>query len=426
MKKLLLILFFAFLRFSAVPLFFLAGCLLPFALQSQWVKQTIPVNKPISGIKFIDSLKGWACTNWTPTFDSSYILNTTNGGLNWNIQFRGAVSLQAIAMIDANTGYCGGGNGGGGKLYKTTNGGLNWNDIGSPSRITDMVFLNADSGWISSEIFAADVLTTTDGGATWQLRNSGLTDNINRLFFLNYSTGWAGSRYLKKTTNAGMNWVQIYDFATESIYSMYFINEQTGWAALSGAKIGKTTNGGLNWIIQKPSVTSDNTTDIYMVNDTGWAGTGLFYKVFKTVNGGLNWGQQSDTSGSIRISVINSNLAWSGSIGISKTTNGGGPIFYLGFTPEGTNIPKNFTLYQNYPNPFNPYTNIKLDVSESSVIKLYISDILGRVHYEVINQYLVPGKYEFNWDSRGYSSGVYYYTLISDKFTETKKMLLIK
>jgi len=391
------------------------------------VKQTIPVNKPISGIKFIDSLKGWACTNISTLGDTSFIINTTNGGVNWNIQFVAFnIALYAISIIDANIGYCGGSSGPG-RLFKTTNGGINWNEIGTPTRVLDMFFVNKDSGWIANETFTADVRTTTDGGATWQLRNSGLTDNINRLFFLNYSTGWAGSRYFKKTTNAGLNWVQIYDFATESIYSMYFINEQTGWTALSGAKIGKTTNGGLNWLIQQPNtMISNRTTDIFIINDTGFAGTSWFQRIFKTVNAGLNWGYQIDSAGSNRISAINSNLAWSGSVGIARTTNGGGPIFYLGFTPEGTNIPKNFTLYQNYPNPFNPYTNIKLDISESSVVKLYISDILGRVHYEVINQYLVPGKYEFNWDSRGYSSGVYFYTLISDKFTETKKMLLVK
>ncbi|MEO8513566.1 MAG: hypothetical protein ABI543_08405, partial [Ignavibacteria bacterium] len=50
---------------------------------AQWVKQTLPVNKPISGIKFIDSLKGWACTSISIVNDTSYIINTTNGGSNW-------------------------------------------------------------------------------------------------------------------------------------------------------------------------------------------------------------------------------------------------------------------------------------------------------------------------------------------------------
>ncbi|MEO8513565.1 MAG: T9SS type A sorting domain-containing protein [Ignavibacteria bacterium] len=416
MKKLLLILLFTISLFHT-------------SLFAQWQKQTIPVNKPISGIKFIDSLKGWACTSISIVNDTSYIINTTNGGSNWSIQYKAyGTTFTCIAAITSNILYVGGYDASNNidQLLKSSNGGMNWINLGPPSIPSDLFFVNQDSGWYCADFIGPDVRTTTDGGTTWQLRNSGLTDNINRLFFLNYSTGWAGSRYFKKTTNAGLNWVQIYDFATESIYSMYFTNEQTGWAALSGAKIGKTTNGGVNWIIQQPSITSNNTTDIYMVNDTGWAGTSLLYKVFKTVNGGLNWGQQSDTSGSIRISVINSNLAWSGSIGISKTTNGGGPIFYTGFTPEGTNYPTDFILYQNYPNPFNPYTTIKIDVSKDMPVTLYISDILGRMKYEIINQQLKPGTYTFNWDSGNYSSGVYFYTLLAGSIRQTRKMLLVK
>lgn len=421
MKKLLFILLFTISLFHT-------------SLFSQWFKQTIPVNKPISGIKFIDSLKGWACTSISTLGDSSFIMHTTNGGVNWNIQLTVAnIALYAISIIDANTGYCGGSSGPG-RLFKTTNGGVNWNEIGTPTRVTDMFFVNKDSGWICNETSTADVRTTTNGGATWQLRNSGLSDNINRLFFLNYSTGWAGSTYFKKTTNAGLNWVQIYDFATESILSMYFINEQTGWSGLSGAKIGKTTNGGLNWFIQQPYNTiSNNTTDIFLNNDTGWAGTGWFYKIFKTTNAGLNWGYQSDTSGSIRISVINSNLAWSGSIGIAKTTNGGGPIIYVGLVNTNNNIPRTYKLYQNYPNPFNSQTNIKFTITKRSVVSIKIFDILGREKtIWQSGKLLDAGTHGLQFDAGSFASGVYFYSItVSDesgstRFKETKKMVLIK
>jgi photosystem II stability/assembly factor-like uncharacterized protein len=396
--------------------------------QSQWVKQTIPVNKPISGIKFIDSLKGWACTNISALGDTSFIMNTNNGGENWNIQYTAPnVFFNSLFVINSSIVYIGGYDGGNNiyMLLKSTNGGLNWVNQNPPSVPSDLFFINQDSGWYCDDFLGADVRTTTNGGQTWILRTSGLTDRINRLFFLNYSTGWAGSRYLNRTSNAGLNWVQIYDFGVEEIFSMYFLNEQTGWAGMNNNRVRYTTNGGTNWILYTFPTSFGNLTDIAYFNSKIYFGNRTIRLLF-TTNNGVEWGYQIDSSASYRISFVDSLKGWSGDFGISKTTNGGGPIFYLGFTPEGTVIPKNFTLYQNYPNPFNPYTNIKLDISESSVIKLYISDILGRVHYEVINQYLVPGKYEFNWDSRGYSSGVYFYTLISDKFTETKKMLLIK
>jgi len=422
MKKLLLILL-------------IVNCSLPI-VNSQWVKQTIPVNKPISGMKFIDSLKGWACTNISTLGDTSFIISTTNGGVNWNIQYTAPnVFFNSLFAINSSIVYVGGYDGGNNiyMLLKSTNGGLNWVNQNPTSVPSDLFFINQDSGWYCDDFLGADVRTTTNGGQTWILRTSGLTDRINRLFFLNYSTGWAGSRYFKKTTNAGLNWLQIYDFATESIYSMYFINEQTGWAALSGAKIGMTTNGGVNWIIQQPSITSNNTTDIYMVNDTGWAGTSLLYKVYKTINGGLNWGQQSDTSGSIRISVINSNLAWSGNLGIARTTNGGGPITYLGIININNNIPNTYKLYQNYPNPFNSQTKIKFSIPKRSVVSFKIYDILGREKtIWQSDKQLDAGTHELQFNAEDFASGVYFYSIIvsdetgSTRFKETRKMILVK
>jgi len=424
LKKILYILFFTISLFNT-------------SLFSQWFKQTIPVNKPISGIKFIDSLKGWACTSISIVNDTSYILSTTNGGGSWSIQYKAyGTTFTCISAITGNILYVGGYDALNNidQFLKSTNGGLNWINLGPPSIPADLFFVNQDSGWYSADFIGPDVRTTTDGGATWQLRNSGLTDNINRLFFLNYSTGWAGSRYLKKTTNAGLNWVQIYDFGVEKIYSMYFIDEQKGWSALSGAKIGMTTNGGLNWLIQQPNtMISNRTTDIFIVNDTGYAGTSWFQNIFVTTNSGISWGYQVDSAGSVRIAVINSRLAWSGDFGIAKTINGGGPITYVGIVNINNNIPGTYMLFQNYPNPFNSQTNIKFSITKRSVVAFKIYDILGREKsIWQSEQQLDAGTHELQFDAKDLSSGVYFYSIIvsdesgSTRFKETRKMVLLK
>jgi photosystem II stability/assembly factor-like uncharacterized protein len=393
---------------------------------------------PITGIKFIDITKGWAVTgNLTSPVpsDTSSVINTINGGTNWIEQLRApATEFTDLEVVDGNNINVSGYDLNINRMiiYKSTNGGINWSSITMVPNmlINDMQFLNKDSAWECGSSAGPDVRTTTDGGNTWVVRTNGILSATQRIFFLNYNTGFCGANnnVLYKTTNAGLNWFPNGTF-TQIVQSICFLNNNTGWVGLSSdttSLISYTSNGGANWILQRLMPYITNISDIHFLNaQTGWAGIGSI-AIYKTTNSGINWGFQNNLSQSVRISFVDTLKGWTGRIGISKTTNGGGPIFYLGFTPEGTNIPKNFTLYQNYPNPFNPYTTIKLDISESSVIKLYISDILGRVHYEVINQFLVPGKYEFNWDSRYYSSGVYFYTLISDKFTETKKMLLIK
>jgi hypothetical protein len=89
-------------------------------------------------------------------------------------------------------------------------------------------------------------------------------------------------------------------------------------------------------------------------------------------------------------------------------------------------IPKDFMLYNNYPNPFNPVTKIKFDLPEYSFVTIYIYDILGRIIESFVNSKLMPGSYEIIWNGKNLSSGVYYYKLVTEKHTFTKRMILLK
>ena len=96
--------------------------------RSQWYQQSVPVSKPITGIKFIDTLKGWAVTDSSPQYDTCYILRTTNGGVNWFRQFQLDSSFfTCLNVIDPLYAYAGGHSFRLHEdfLYKTTNGGLN-------------------------------------------------------------------------------------------------------------------------------------------------------------------------------------------------------------------------------------------------------------------------------------------------------------
>jgi len=94
-------------------------------------------------------------------------------------------------------------------------------------------------------------------------------------------------------------------------------------------------------------------------------------------------------------------------------------------------IPINYKLYQNYPNPFNPVTKIRFNIpplegARGRIVKLVIFDILGRKVEILINEQLKPGIYEVDFDADGLSSGVYFYALITNEFSEIKRMMLIK
>ncbi|MBL7129167.1 MAG: T9SS type A sorting domain-containing protein, partial [Ignavibacteria bacterium] len=89
-------------------------------------------------------------------------------------------------------------------------------------------------------------------------------------------------------------------------------------------------------------------------------------------------------------------------------------------------IPDKFILYQNYPNPFNPTTNIIFDIPKQSYSKLIVYDILGREIALLVNKELGVGSYKVSFNGSSYPSGVYFYKLQADEFTDIKKMLLIK
>ena len=89
-------------------------------------------------------------------------------------------------------------------------------------------------------------------------------------------------------------------------------------------------------------------------------------------------------------------------------------------------LPNYYSLSQNYPNPFNPSTVIKFTLPEAQNVKLTVFDVLGREVISLVNEHRNPGVYEVNFDASELSSGVYFYRLVTDNFSDTKRMLLVR
>jgi flagellar hook assembly protein FlgD len=85
-----------------------------------------------------------------------------------------------------------------------------------------------------------------------------------------------------------------------------------------------------------------------------------------------------------------------------------------------------FSLSQNYPNPFNPTTYISFSLQSKSKVRLVVYDILGNEIQTLVNDELSEGKYSIKFDGSNLASGIYIYKLITDKFTDVKKMILMK
>jgi hypothetical protein len=89
-------------------------------------------------------------------------------------------------------------------------------------------------------------------------------------------------------------------------------------------------------------------------------------------------------------------------------------------------IPKAYALTQNYPNPFNPSTEISFDLPQASHVNLTIYNVLGQKVQTLVDEQREAGSYTVTWDASPYSSGVYFYRISADNFSNTKKMLMLK
>jgi hypothetical protein len=90
------------------------------------------------------------------------------------------------------------------------------------------------------------------------------------------------------------------------------------------------------------------------------------------------------------------------------------------------NQPSAYLLMQNYPNPFNPSTTINFTVTQTTQVTLKIFDVLGNEVNILVNQVVPSGNHDVQFDASGLPSGLYFYTLNTGNFVETKKMVLMK
>ncbi len=93
---------------------------------------------------------------------------------------------------------------------------------------------------------------------------------------------------------------------------------------------------------------------------------------------------------------------------------------------SGKSLPEAFALRQNYPNPFNPITQVAFDLPKASHVKLTVYNVLGQEVDVLMDQRMEAGSHVAEWDAESFSTGVYFYRIAADNFSQTKKMLLLK
>jgi photosystem II stability/assembly factor-like uncharacterized protein len=216
------------------------------------------------------------------------ILKTVNGGTNWvTINSEPSLQLWGLFFVNSFTGYtCGSG----GRIMKTTNSGVNWVNLSAPTMtsLSSIHFINENTGFISGHAIA---LKTTNAGANWVNMNAPFIsgfENFRAIYFFNENLGLyvSDAGRIVKTTNSGAVWNLVESGTTQSLFGVEFIDAMTGYACGNAGAIVRTTNGGDNWSPQV-SPLNEILTDVCFTNaSTGfistWSG-----KILKTTNGGV-------------------------------------------------------------------------------------------------------------------------------------------
>lgn len=380
------------------------------------------------------------------------VYKTTNGGVNFvNITANiTGPELYAGCMMDANTLMVGDG-AGNAKLWRSTDGGVSWTTVlttgGAGGFFNGIVKANLTPGFVVAQSDGPTgsgttcvMYVSTNSGATWTPSlQTGVGFTIGSLpavycidnqFFGN---GASTAPRLAWTTNGGTSWTGTAVSVSGTFTSgLAFNNNKLNGLAISSASypnISRTTNGpGGPWTTVSTGGTGTSTLNVLRwVPGTDICFLATSLGIMRTTNNGTSFTSMTTSSitGFFDISVQNNG----GTINGYAVAGDGSVVKHsspVGIDPTNTTTPSTFALEQNYPNPFNPSTTIKYSVPVSGNVSIKVYNSIGVEVMTVVNGNHVAGNYVENVDLSGLSSGIYFYTLSSGDFKDTKKMMLVK
>jgi len=170
--------------------------------------------------------------------------------------------------------------------------------------LNSVYFVDSSYGWAAGNL--GTIIHTSNGGDSWIIQDSKTENNILDIFFLNHDLGWAVSwevmnypfgTYVLKTTNGGLSWNSS-TFPEENIFSqcLLFQDSLNGWMGGKPYPIVRTTDGGISWTeaeIDSSDFSQFPVFDIQFYNSKyGYASGGVVDCcgiIWWTTNGGDHW-----------------------------------------------------------------------------------------------------------------------------------------
>lgn len=389
--------------------------------------------------------------------ENTYKTEWTNLGLAFE-------EIRSVAVTNSGSIYAGTNHG----LYRSENNGAAWEKIISTNDIIYSVAIPADNQEIIYAGTGTGELWLSDNrGGNWehiQLAQSPLRsiyihpENYEIFVSSSFEGLYRGSQSFTQWDNIGLTDVSILDIAVS------YEDPQVIYAATTSG-VYKTMNGGSDWRILPIGLSHDyvqtiavQAFDTYTVL-AGTKGGGIF----KSVVGGDEWyahnvGLENKFIRRVALSKHYPYLAYCGTFGsgIYRTLNMGRSwepvpvdariILALTFSPsddgtlfvgtahnglykgkiDPTELVTEYSLQQNFPNPFNVSSQFAYTIPDAGAVKIGLYSILGQEIATLVDADVHAGTHTVVVNSRDLASGVYYYTLQTPKFTQTRKLIVLK
>ena len=279
----------------------------------------------------------------------------------------------------------------------------------------------------SLDVYAA---YSTNGGVNWSA-NQRITNKKFKIAFSNQTPPSYQGDYNSITSNSKTSMVLWADFRNNSYgsYSGYFPDYAM---RMNPSTTSINSNNGVRDIrMVVPAVKLYTDTVVVTSTITPAPAAGTFSITYPSPGG--NKLKSYPDSLIVRVTAAN---VTPGSYTLTVTASGpnGTPVHQrtVSITANTTTsitseeIPNSFKLEQNYPNPFNPVTKIGYSIAKMSNVKITVFSTLGKEVATFLTEKQAPGNHYVLFNASTLSTGVYYYKIEAEGFTDVKKMILMK
>ncbi len=399
-----------------------------------WSPQNSGFAGQLTTVKAVNELTCWTAGA------GAVVLRTTDGGATWlNANPNPGVVAgmsNSIDAIDGNTAWLTSTNAGSTFIYKTTNGGALWQQVFSSSqtRIFGIEMTDAANGFAFADPISNvwQLMITSNGGMNWQLSPnapptlSNIETCLPGSFQVSLPNIWWGTSIttVYRSTNSGLSFTS-HEANVSGIYILAVHYNSAGTGLSASISMSKSTNGGASYS-SLPAPGAGNIEAIQGEGEDFWfiRGTGIY----RSTNSGSSWEQVHTAAQTLMHmdfpdGLTGCQMGWAVGFGggIYKMTGN-----LVGTGNNQNEIPSAFELNQNYPNPFNPETVISFSIPRAGYTELRVYDILGNEIAELVSDGLNAGNYAVNFNPVNLAGGVYFYTLSSGEFIQTRKMVIVK